>query len=138
MIKTAVKKALAKQSGLTPQRQHDVFRRLKRFGVLPGTMWKQYAAQAGDAVKPEYLVVAENLACENVMLVYTSLYVHLLDQQLWELISAEEMQLAGQQLLDLLAGKYFVEKELIADPSLEEMLAAWQRLFNVIVSRRLA
>lgn len=83
-------------------------------------------------------MAAENLACENVMLVYTSLYVHLLDQQLWELISAEEMQLAGQELLDLLASKYFVEKELIADPSLEAMLAAWQQLFNVIVGKRLA
>ena len=138
VVKTAVKKALAKQSGLTPKRQHDVFRRLKRFGVLPGEMWEQYAAQTEDAVKPEYLVTAEALACEDIMLVYTSLYVHLLDQQLWELISAEEMQLAGQQLLDLLTSKYIVEKELIAGPSLEEMLAAWQQLFNRVVDMRLA
>ncbi len=138
VVKTAVKKALAKQSGLTPKRQHDVFRRLKRFGILPGTMWELYAAKAENAVKPEYLVRAENLGCENFMLVYTSLYVHLLDQQLWELISAEEMQLAGQALLDLLASKYFVEKKVIAEASLEAMLEAWQQLFNMIVGKRLA
>ncbi len=138
VVKAAVKKALAKQSGLTPQMQHDAFRRLKRFGVLPGTMWGLYAAQTGAEVKPEYLVAAEELAHENIMLVYTSLYIHLLDQQLWELISAEEMQQAGQQLLDVLADKYIVEKELIAAPSLEAMLTAWQQLFNRVVAGRLA
>lgn len=38
----AVKKALAKQSGLTPALQHNAFRRLKRFGVQPGCMWEDF------------------------------------------------------------------------------------------------
>ena len=44
-VKNAVKKALAKQSGLTPTKQHDVFRRLKRFDIKPGDMWQAYSAQ---------------------------------------------------------------------------------------------
>ena len=136
-VKNAVKKALAKQSGLTPAKQHDVFRRLKRFDIKVGDMWQSYYAQDTAVVKPEYLLAAEKLAVEDIMLVYTSLYAHLLDQYLWELISAEEMRLAGQQLLKVLAEQYAVEAELIDEGTLTAMLAAWQKQFNKIIAQRL-
>lgn len=136
-VKNAVKKALAKQSGLTPAKQHDVFRRLKRFDIKAGDMWQSYSAQDAVIVKPEYLLAAEKLAKEDIMLVYTSLYAHLLDQYLWELISAKEMQLAGQQLLKVLAEQYAVEAELIDEGTLAAMLAAWQKQFNKIIVHRL-
>lgn len=136
-VKNAVKKALAKQSGLTPAKQHDVFRRLKRFDIKAGDMWQSYSAQDAVVVKPEYLLAAEKLAKEDIMLVYTSLYAHLLDQYLWELISAKEMQMAGQQLLKVLAEQYAVEAELIDEGTLAAMLAAWQKQFNKIIAHRL-
>ncbi len=136
-VKNAVKKALAKQSGLTPAKQHDVFRRLKRFDIKAGDMWQSYSAQDAAVVKPEYLLAAEKLAKEDIMLVYTSLYAHLLDQYLWELISAKEMQMAGQQLLKVLAEQYAVEAELIDEGTLVVMLAAWQKQFNKIIAHRL-
>lgn len=136
-VKNAVKKALAKQSGLTPAKQHDVFRRLKRFDIKAGDMWQSYSAQDAAVVKPEYLLAAEKLAKEDIMLVYTSLYAHLLDQYLWELISAKEMQMAGQQLLKVLAEQYAVEAELIDEGTLVAMLAAWQKQFNKIIVHRL-
>lgn len=136
-VKNAVKKALAKQSGLTPAKQHDVFRRLKRFDIKAGDMWQSYSAQDAAVVKPEYLLAAEKLAKEDIMLVYTSLYAHLLDQYLWELISAKEMQMAGQQLLKVLAEQYAVEAELIDEGTLAAMLAAWQKQFNKIIAHRL-
>lgn len=136
-VKNAVKKALAKQSGLTPAKQHDVFRRLKRFDIKPGDMWQSYSAQDAAVVKPEYLLAAEKLAKEDIMLVYTSLYAHLLDQYLWELISAEEMQMAGQQLLKVLAEQYTVEAELIEEGTLASMLTAWKQQFNKIIELRL-
>lgn len=136
-VKNAVKKALAKQSGLTPAKQHDVFRRLKRFDIKAGDMWQSYSAQDALVVKPEYLLAAEKLATEDIMLVYTSLYAHLLDQYLWELISDKEMQMAGQQLLKVLAEQYAVEAELIDEGTLAAMLAAWQKQFNKIIAHRL-
>lgn len=136
-VKNAVKKALAKQSGLTPAKQHDVFRRLKRFDIKAGDMWQAYRAQDAAVVKPEYLLEAEKLGKEDIMLVYTSLYAHLLDQYLWELISAKEMQMAGQQLLKVLAEQYAVEAELIDEGTLAAMLAAWQKQFNKIIAHRL-
>ena len=136
-VKNAVKKALAKQSGLTPAKQHDVFRRLKRFDIKPGDMCQAYSAQDAAVVKPEYLLAAEKLAKEDIMLVYTSLYAHLLDQHLWELISAKEMQLAGQKLLQAIAEQYNVEAEIINEGTLASMLASWQQQFNKIIAQRL-
>lgn len=136
-VKNAVKKALAKQSGLTPAKQHDVFRRLKRFEIKAGDMWQSYSAKDAAVVKPEYLLAAEKLAKEDIMLVYTSLYAHLLDQHLWELISAAEMQMAGQQLLKVLAEQYTVEAELIEEGTLASMLTAWKQQFNKIIELRL-
>lgn len=136
-VKNAVKKALAKQSGLTPTKQHDVFRRLKRFDIKAGDMWQAYSAHDAAVVKPEYLLAAEKLAKEDIMLVYTSLYVHLLDQHLWELISAKEMQLAGQKLLQAIAEQYNVEAEIINEGTLASMLASWQQQFNKIIAERL-
>lgn len=129
----AVKKALAKQSGLTPALQHNAFRRLKRFGVQPGGMWEAFHNAQPAVIKPEYLVAAEKLACEETMLTFTSLYIHLLDQCAWELISPQEMQQAGQLLLDILATQYNVEKIELRDDDNDDMLEAWKILFNHIV-----
>ena len=71
------------------------------------------------------------------MLLYTSLYVHLLDQHLWKLISAKEMQLAGQKLLQAIAEQYNVEAEIIIEGTLASMLASWQQQFNKIIAQRL-
>ena len=129
-VKNAVKKALA-------AKQHDVFRRLKRFDIKPGDMWQAYSAQDAAVVKPEYLLAAEKLAKEDIMLVYTSLYAHLLDQHLWELISAKEMQMAGQKLLQAIAEQYNVEAEIINEGTLPVMLASWKQQFNKIIIQRL-
>ena len=129
----AVKKALAKQSGLTPALQHNAFRRLKRFGVQPGSMWEAFHNAQPAVIKPQYLVAAEKLACEETMLTFTSLYIHLLDQCAWELISPQEMQQAGQFLLDILATQYNVEKIELRDDDNDDMLEAWKILFNHIV-----
>ena len=114
-----------------------MFRRLKRFDIKPGDMWQAYSAQDAAVVKPEYLLAAEKLAKEDIMLVYTSLYAHLLDQHLWELISAKEMQMAGQKLLQVIAEQYNVEAEIINEGTLASMLASWQQQFNKIIAQRL-
>lgn len=132
-VMKAVKKALAQESGLSPTLQHNAFRRLKRYGVQPKVTWEEFHAENPAIIKPRYLVAAEKLARENAMLTYTSLYVHLLDQCAWELISAQEMREAGQSLLDILATKYNVEKVELNGNDNSAMLTAWKLLFNHIV-----
>ena len=100
-------------------------------------MWQEYSVQGGSVLKPDYLVAAETLAKENEMLTYTSLFIHLLDQYFWELISAEEMQDAGQQLLKFLAEFYDTESEIIIQAEPDYMLKSWKVLFNKIVDKRL-
>lgn len=132
-VMKAVKRALAQQSGLSPRLQHNAFRRLKRYGVQPRTTWEAFHAENSAVIKPRYLVTAEKLAREEAMLTYTSLYVHLLDQCAWELISPQEMREAGQSLLDVLAAKYNVEKVELSGADTYAMLAAWKLIFNHIV-----
>lgn len=132
----AVKRALEKQAGLNATMQHNVFRRLKRFGILPSGMWAEYQECTKENIKPVYLLAAENLAKDKAMLTYTSLYIHLLDQFLWELINAEEMQFAGQSILDMIASCYNAESEQISNADVDGMLEAWKFLFNKIVKGR--
>ena len=136
-VTKAVKAALNKQAGLNPVKQHDVFRRLKRFGILPNIIWKEYQDQYPATIKPVYLLAIEELGKEKMMLTYTSLYIHLLDQFLWKLIDAEEMEQAGQSILDFLAEYYQVEKVVLDKPGLEGMLTSWKELFNSIVASKI-
>lgn len=173
-VKAAVKKALDKQSGLNPQNQHNVLRRLQRFHVSTATLWKRYlasfaegenfssegdtqrnitakmaekekqgenrkpsfSASAGSRtplLKPEFLERVEKLAKEDVMVTYTTLYIHLLDQYLWELVSEEETREAGEMLLRQLRSKYGVKADkkgfLGRLVTVETMMEAWEELF---------
>ena len=116
------------------RQNQEVTKILKRFGILPGTMWGEYQEATNAEVKPVYLLAAENLAKDKMMLTFTSLYIHLLDQFLWQLINAEEMQIAGQNLLDTIASYYNVESEKIIEANLEGMLVSWKALFNKIIA----
>lgn len=54
-VTKAVKAALSKQSGLNPEAQHNVFKRLKRFKVTTQSVWQLYQEQAAVTVlKPEF------------------------------------------------------------------------------------
>ena len=96
----AVKAALSKQSGLNPRTQHNVFRRLKRFQVTTQSIWLLFQQQLA-VLKPDFLEAAEKLAQEPVMLTYTSLYIHLLDQFLWGLLDKDEVMNAAEDYSEL-------------------------------------
>lgn len=137
VVVKAVKRALEKQSGLSPKLQHDVFRRLKRFGVTPEAVWKLYRENDRVLVKPLYLIEAERIAKDSVLLTYTSLYIHLMDQMLWQLIDEQEMREGGQKLLTILAEAFGVTAA-DADPAgIEGMLKNWMLLFNRIIVKKL-
>jgi len=134
----AVKAALSKQSNLNPQRQHDAFRRLKRFGVNQQTIWELYQNINKDCkIKPVFLDVCEKLAKEKELLTYTSLYAHLLDQYLWGLIDDEEVSFAGNSLLNYIAKLYHVDSVAIENIEVESLMKAWSNLFIKIVCNNL-
>lgn len=137
VVTLAVKKALKKQSGLCPEKQHDIFRRLKRYGILPDTLWKKYVLNDEVTSKPQYLLAAEKLAKEEEMVTYTSLIVHLLDQFQWGLLNENEIKQGVQKLLDILAAYYHVSKIEIIDTSIDNLINAWANIFNNIVENRI-
>jgi energy-coupling factor transporter ATP-binding protein EcfA2 len=98
--------ALERQTGLSPQQQHSVLRRLKRFGVNAETIWLRYAASNGRQIAKQQFFLDLRLIDQDQRLVtYTSLYIHLLDQFLWGLLSWEGENAAGKStLLKLIAG----------------------------------
>ena len=138
-VKEAVKKALDKQTGLNPESQHNALKRLQRFGVDKNTLWKKYLAGChGKAAlrKPEFLFKAENLAKEEKMLTYTSLYAHLLDQYLWGLLQEREARQGADMLLQLLAEAYGTEPlKAGKNISPETLMDAWQKLFLGILKK---
>lgn len=99
---------------------------------------KEKAAKSPDKkkplLKPEFLAKAEALAKEEYMVVYTSLYVHLLDQYLWGLLQESETRDGAEAVLQLLADMYQRKAENIKGEITQETLTeAWQKLFLKIL-----
>lgn len=85
----AVKEALFLQTGLCAERQFDIFSRIGRYGVTR------------EKISAECLAIEnlEALSSNNELVVLTSLYVHLLDQLAWGLISDTDAIRAARLLL---------------------------------------
>lgn len=102
-VKQAVKEALAKQSNTTPQRQHNVVRRMERFGLFEDSLWERF-----DRENPRLLSRAAfsdrywHVTNDDMYVTYTSLCAHLLDQVDWQLISCREALTAGREILKLM------------------------------------
>lgn len=137
VVKKAVKEALAKQSGLTPEHQHHVLRRLKRFGITADTLWQEYLKNNGHPLlKPLFLEKVDALGRDDAMVTWTVLMIHSLDEYLWHLLSEEEMRKSTEKILFLLAACYGCEKKeqpLKKTSTLDDVLSAWSALFLEII-----
>ncbi len=135
-VKQAVKEALLRQNGLSPEQQHSLLRRMKRFGVDEDTLWKANGPENGCGIdKPRFLEYLRQIDTDQQLVTYTSLYVHLLDQFLWELLSGEEVMQAGNELLALVAGKFGVPALSISGPELDDYVQAWEKQVVKIITQ---
>jgi adenosylcobinamide amidohydrolase len=102
-VKAAVKEALCLQNGLCPASQHNLLRRLSRFGVTEDSLWeKTKGTGEGGLRRARFAALTEKLSVQDMLLTHTALYAHLLDELAWELIGAEEALRAGTELLRLM------------------------------------
>lgn len=139
VVKQTVKEALFRQTMLSPQQQHSVLRRLKRFGIQEESLWQEYTAEnATHITKPQFMNYLYQLDSHNELLTYTSLYVHLLDQLLWDLLSGEEVVQAGNELLVLVAGKFGSPYTIIDRWELKDCIQAWSKLIINIMKIKYA
>lgn len=101
-VKTAVKEALFRQTGLSPLYQHNIIHRMDRYGVTEDTLWKLYEKKYGAKV-PRFLFEdrLDRIKTDDTLVTYTSLFAHLLDQLDWKLLKPEEVWQAGGELLKL-------------------------------------
>ncbi|WP_371378632.1 adenosylcobinamide amidohydrolase [Sporomusa aerivorans] len=136
-VKQAVKEALLRQSGLSPQKQHSMLRRMNRFGVTEESLYQQYLEEYGAINRQRFAAVLRQLDKEAELVTGTSLYVHLLDQNQWQLLSGGELAQAGNDLLVLTAGKYQVLAPSVATGELTADIRAWSALVVKIVADRL-
>lgn len=108
-VMTAVKEALYLQTGLCAESQFNIFSRIDRFGITA----ENTAVPSGIAEKPE-------------LVIYTSLYVHLLDQLMWGLIAGNDAIDAAGDLLKLMGMKSGRLNEINADAA-DKMIYAYRK-----------
>ncbi len=133
----AVKEALLKQTGLSPRHQHSLLRRLKRFGIKEESLWQAYLTGGGQVIKPKFMTRLYELDGVSPLVTYTSLYIHLLDQLQWELLTGDEVREAGNELLAAAAARFGVTAPAVTAAGLDACLQAWQALVLAIVETNL-
>ena len=112
-VMAAVKEALKKQSGLTPAQQHDLLRRLCRFGVTEETLWQRYKEEVGDdaLIKAQFIAALEKMTAVPSLFPLGVLFIHLYDEYLWGLLEKEETWEAAETLLKEMAEVLFLSSK---------------------------
>lgn len=118
-VKTAVKKALGKHMGLTPESQHSIEKRTFRYGLTQEKYWE--AIQTENQVKSLKSSLKDHITLpvqiseqkfkdklnfldqDGLMVSCTSLYIHLMDQLDWGLLEPEETEEPAAMLLARMA-----------------------------------
>lgn len=98
---TSIKEALRLQQGITTHSQHDIIRRMERFGVSEDALWDCYKETYRNLIRAEFTEILDHIRTEDRLVTYSSLYAHLLDQLSWGLLSFAECRIAAGNLLKL-------------------------------------
>ena len=108
-VKKAVKQALNKQSGLNPARQHQVTQRVDRFGITEQSLWDRWTEKTMN--RADFSEKFFWVSHDGDVVTAVSLYAHLLDQLMWELLSPAEVWTMGQKLLAILRKEHLPAAE---------------------------
>jgi len=119
-VMDAVRCALYRQTGLCAEQQFDLFKRIGRFGLTEQRL-RQSSTEKG--LSPEqFASMLQRLVEDEQLVIYTSLYVHLLDQLQWRLIPIASAAMVFAGLLRQMGAlntvddkHYHDENELISD-----------------------
>ena len=115
-VKAAVREALFLETGLSPKSQFSILKRFKRFGLEVKSLWHAYRKYRKDRTPSLSYAEFEQLLTvldrdENIV-VLTTLYIHLLDQMIWGLISPSQAARAGQDIIVSIMASYGLSPEL--------------------------
>lgn len=113
-VKNGVKEALAKQSDLTPEKQKSVFRRGRRYGITAEEVWNRYIEMYSEKSeeKLEYIEFIRKIEKDEEIVALTSLYIHLLDQLEWKLLSEKIVREQCEQIRKLICERLVIDYDL--------------------------
>ncbi len=120
---TAVKEAISKQSNRTYETEHNLMRRLNRFGISEKTVFNKYKELNSQNSADESLFNENLLKITSLpdIFTYGILYIHLVDEYLWKLISFEETKQTALELINSLARKLELNTEFEVSKNIEDM-----------------
>lgn len=99
-VREVVKKALALETGCTPERQLNVLARLKRFGVDEENLWRHFQGQyPGFSDQAGYRAAVQALASRADLVAAVSCVIHLADQVRWGLLPVPEAWETAHRIL---------------------------------------
>lgn len=122
-VKKAVKEALFLQTGLCPKSQHSMLKRVKRFGIDENKIWDKYKEicceylkekNEEQLAKPEFIHNLHVIDSRKDLVILTSLYVHIIDQLDWKLLSPMEVIDELNEILNNILKKFNMENELMS------------------------
>lgn len=113
-VKKAVKEALYRQTGLSGEKQHSFLRRVKRFKVDEDILFNIYKdiKTIDEFSKAKFIDKLHTIDRKSKLVVPTSLYLHLIDQLDWKLISNEEAIEEGEAILERIKSSFNISKEI--------------------------
>ena len=114
-VMEAVRASLEKHSGLSAKSQHSVFSRMARFGFDEESIIETYCKKESPQQIPlsRFMNYIHELSFKDENVTLTSLFVHLLDQLSWGLISAKEASYGGSLLLSNMSKAYGLDFDII-------------------------
>lgn len=149
-VKKAVKEALFLQTGLCAESQHSMLKRVKRFGIDENKIWNKYEEiyceylseeNKEQLAKPEFIHNLHIIDRRGDLVILTSLYVHIMDQLDWGLLSSSEAINGANEILNRILEKFNIENSLIKifkldyskDKSVEEVVETIVDRFILII-----
>ena len=140
VVKSAVKEALEKQTGICPKQQHNIFRRMSRFGVTREHLYKEHRNYELHLDNHAFSNQLSMIETEDKFVTYTSLYAHLIDQLMWGLLSPNEAVIAGNSLLDCLDDQLKLpnkaDDNLTKEMAVQLMIQTYQTsILNIIINK---
>jgi adenosylcobinamide amidohydrolase len=96
-VKAAVKEALYKQTGISPERQHNVLARTDRYLITEQALWDAYK---GPMNKAHFVSSLETRLSESDIVTKTAVLMHLLDEVSYGLLTEDEIKPEAYKILE--------------------------------------
>lgn len=140
-VMEAVKEGLDFQTRLNPVSQHNILRRMRRFGMNEDNLLNRYITNRNnDITKDQFLSQLDIIQERSSLVTLTSLYAHLIDQLDWKLLSMREVQREGLNIINKLKEEFQIKKNFdinmeTIDNTIKSMVDNYMDLVIEIISR---